>query len=372
MPKSSEHDTVYKCEPHSIMKHKILESYLTPWFHILSKYNPVVQYVDCFAGAGEYDDSKTTGSPIIALKCLNEHKLKDEMFLRSSFNFVFIEKEADRAAALQKTVDSMSLHKRITVGVINDTFENEMEKLYGTEDSPKHTNLAPTFAFIDPFGYSQIPMRYVRRILETPKCEVLVNVMVDFAKRFSFSGMQDTALDRLFGCHDWAGVLDIPEDRKEERNEFLMNLYIRELTKNLDKGFKFTLQFKMINKMGRESYRLLFATKNALGFELMKESMYKADERGSYTFDDRLAGISYLVNYMEEKIWVEDAANNLSKTFKGKIILGKSLKKHIIEETGWIYRASILKRLEEKGHIQIDGRQRRNTYPDDCKIKFIG
>ena len=369
MSKSTEYDTVYKIDPHSIKKHKILVEYLKPWFHILSKHNEVVQYIDCFAGAGEYENSNVKGSPIIALECLRDHVLSEKMATKK-FNMVFIEKNKKRAATLQENIDSMKLPENVKTHVVKDTFENVMNKFFGLEGTPQNKMLVPTFAFIDPFGYAHIPMAHVRRILETPKCEVMINLMIDNAKRNSFTEMHDESIDRLFGCHDWVEVRNIPKEEPEERNEFLANLYLKELTKNLDDEFKFTLQFKMINKVGHESYRLVFATKNPLGLKLMKEAMWKVDNRGSYTFDDRLSGQTFLVDFANEKAWVCDAAEHLSARFKGTSKTREEIENYILLETAWIYRASILKKLENEGKIEVRGRERTNTYPEGCKITF--
>ena len=374
MPKSSQHDAVYELDPHSIVKHEILEAYLKPWFPILSKYNETVQYFDCFAGSGEFQNPDIRGSPIIALDCLQKHILAERMS-KTKFNMVFIEADEERASILQKNIDSREFPKNVQTHIVNDDFKKLMDDFFGSEDSPKDVTLVPTFAFIDPFGYKMIPMIHTRRILETPKCEVMINLMVDNAKRNAFADKKgninfEKGLDALFGCHDWIGVYDIPEERKGERNEFMADLYVRELTKNLSDEFKFTLQFKMINKVGHESYRLVFATKNALGLKLMKEAMWKADRRGMYTFDDRMSGQSFLVDFANEKQWVADAAKHLSEHFKGQTKLREEIEKYVIEETGWIFRTSILKKLEADKTISVEGRKKVNTHPEGCKITF--
>ena len=188
MPKSSEHDTTYEIAAHSIVKHKILEKYLGPWFFVLSKYDKTVQYIDCFAGSGEYENPGVRGSPIIALDSLTNHSLCRDMLSRSTFNFVFIESKKERATILENTIRSRNLPDSVKVTVITEIFQKVMEELYGTDDSPRYCNLCATFAFIDPFGYSHIPMKYVRRILETSKCEVMINLMVNNAKRNAFAG----------------------------------------------------------------------------------------------------------------------------------------------------------------------------------------
>ena len=46
------------------------------------------------------------------------------------------------------------------------------------------SQIAPTFALIDPFGFSGIPYALIQRLLSKNKCEVLVTVMVDSINRW--------------------------------------------------------------------------------------------------------------------------------------------------------------------------------------------
>jgi len=40
--------------PHTGAKHAILKLYLDRWFPILGKHNPTINYIDGFAGPGEF------------------------------------------------------------------------------------------------------------------------------------------------------------------------------------------------------------------------------------------------------------------------------------------------------------------------------
>ena len=73
--------------------------------------------------------------------------------------------------------------------------------------------LAPVFAFVDPFGWSQIPFSTTKRLLANSRCEVLIilinliNLMYEEVNRFlAHSGHADT-WDRLFGTSDWRSIL---------------------------------------------------------------------------------------------------------------------------------------------------------------------
>jgi hypothetical protein len=81
-------DTLWKLEPHTAAKHRILRSYLNAWLPILSKYNSRLVLIDGFAGPGEYEGGEP-GSPLIMLDAFLSHAYKDlisarRMSLRSS------------------------------------------------------------------------------------------------------------------------------------------------------------------------------------------------------------------------------------------------------------------------------------------------
>jgi len=83
--------------------------------------------------------------------------------------------------------------------------------------------LAPTFAFIDPFGYSDTPFLLIDQIMENPKCEVLVTFMYAFIKRALGKFDQVRHLDTLFGTQEWRKTRDINDPLRKK--EFLQQLY---------------------------------------------------------------------------------------------------------------------------------------------------
>lgn len=70
--------TTWDIEPHTEAKHEILRYYLGAWFPILGRRQHRLLYVDGFAGPGEYKGGKD-GSPIIALKVVQDHLLKAKL-----------------------------------------------------------------------------------------------------------------------------------------------------------------------------------------------------------------------------------------------------------------------------------------------------
>ena len=69
-------------------------------------------------------------------------------------------------------------------------------------------NLAPTFPFIDPFGYAQASMKLSGQFLQFDRCEVLVYVPFRFARFLSVAN-QEAALTTLFGTDKWKAAHDV-------------------------------------------------------------------------------------------------------------------------------------------------------------------
>jgi hypothetical protein len=60
--------------------------------------------------------------------------------------------------------------------------------------------LAPTFAFVDPFGYADVSMQLTDRLLRFQRCEARVYMPLPFISRFISRDGQERAMDNLFGC----------------------------------------------------------------------------------------------------------------------------------------------------------------------------
>ena len=118
--------------------------------------------VDGFAGPGIYEDGQP-GSPIIMLNAYLQHASRDS--IDCEIVYLFIEQEAERATVLKGELAKLGkLPKNVKVDVINDTFENAFGEILDDIEG-RDAKLAPTFAFLDPFGYSDAPMTLTGRFL---------------------------------------------------------------------------------------------------------------------------------------------------------------------------------------------------------------
>lgn len=364
--------TLWKKDPHTQAKHDILRNYLNAWFPIMARYNTRIIYLDAFSGPGLHADGEL-GSPIIALQTAHEHILADQF--KAELVFIFIEKRRDRAEHLEGLVHSTfpALPKNFKYEVVTGTFCETFAECLDDLES-KGSMLAPTFAFIDPFGFSGIPLSLISRMMKYSKCEVLVTFMTGFINRFHEKN-QERSLDELFATERWREVREIKDS--ETRRAFILDLYTQQL-KDVA-GAKYVLTFEMVNKFGQPEYHLVYGTTNIKGIEVMKDAMYSVDRRMNYRFSDReRRGQTYLLDYSDEVHWSRDAARMVFERFRGRAASVEEIKSFILLDTPFVFKKKlILKALEQDSPSKIvdvslpGGRpRRRNTYPPGCRIKF--
>jgi len=251
--------TLWPLEPHTRAKHEILRRYLEAWTAILSLGRfPVIAYVDGFAGPGAYAGGEA-GSPIIALNAALQHA--DRIPTTTTLLFLFIEKDEERAEHLRKRVGDLKLpknfHTKIVSAAFEEGFRTHLLDFYTRDQRP----LPPTFAFIDPFGWSQTPFELVKTILSFPNCEVLINFMYEEVNRFVSHPDHPTTFDRLFGTDRWRQVIQVHD--KIGRKAFLHDLYVTQLREQA--GTRYVRSFEMRNDKDVTDYFLFFATNNRKG-----------------------------------------------------------------------------------------------------------
>jgi three-Cys-motif partner protein len=280
---------------HTEAKHDILGNYLDAWYPILASGYGRVLFIDGFAGRGVYNDG-SPGSPIIAMGRLLNHSAWSRMSHRE-FVFVFVEHDAENVESLRRAIaefraaweaENGTWPSNVKYQVNEGTFTDHATEICDYLDE-QQANLAPTFAFVDPFGWTGMPMSLLARLLNYPSCEVFINFMVGFVNRFVTHPHQGSNMNDLFGLDVDAILADYDGG---DRVEHLRDVYMRQLTDVA--GFPYVRWFAMKNSTGNVGYYLLHGTRSALGVEKMKDAMWKTAPGGDYSFSDRLAGLDVL------------------------------------------------------------------------------
>ena len=357
--------TIWDIEPHTIAKHKILEEYLKAWAPIIGRCEQRIVYIDGFAGPGKYKNGEN-GSPIIAINTIrNNSNLKES----TEVIFWFIEKDKKRSEVLKQTLkNQFNMPTNMKYVVDNSEFENSLCSQLDNLEKQKQA-LAPTFAFLDPFGYSGFPMKLIQRLLQHNKSEVLITFMSGFVNRF-LEPRYENAIMRLYDTKDFLQAKSIK--KTEKRITFLLQLYAQKLKEQ--EGALFVRTFEMKSNDDQVIYHLIFGTKHWKGLEVMKKSMMKVDDRGMYSFSDHLGSDQTFFTSMKDGTrWMERAANIIFDKFRGKTVSVEVVYKFVITDTQYTFKKEILKILEKGSPpkiIHVTNRRKALSYPCGCQITF--
>lgn len=269
----------WEMTPATAAKHTILRTYLHAWFPIMGRKRRIV-VIDGFAGPGRYTGGEP-GSPLIMLDALLRHSALDRM--TAEVVFAFVEQDPRREKALRDELSAFTLPDQVKVQIVLGQFHEVME---GTLDEIRSwgIELAPTFAFIDPFGYGDTMLDLGGQILGFPSCEVLVYVPLPHIARFlDAPNAPAAALTRLFGDDRWKSAQGLGGGRVGE--QALNDLLIERLEEDCDHA----RSFQIIGAGPNTGARLFFGTSSRDGLTKMKDAMWKADPGGGMRFRDTTA-----------------------------------------------------------------------------------
>jgi three-Cys-motif partner protein len=345
--------------PHTAAKHLLLKLYLDRWFPILGSRFQRINYIDGFAGPGEYSGGEK-GSPIIAIESAMAHVQNGTLDSSVEVNFIFVERDLKFANHLRCQLSRLNPPSQFKIAVNDgecaDVIGGILDKL-----EQEQKQIAPTFAFVDPFGFSGIPFNLMARILNYPRCEVVINVMVEFINRF-LEHPDEAVVGHFPVTFGTDKVLAIP-DQSGRRVDQILDLYREQLEGHAD----FVGRFDMHGKKDQQTYSLFFASNAPRGFEKMKEAMWAVDKASGRQFSDAFATHSSLFEAMGiESLWDEVLAE-----FQGKTVWMTEIEKFVIEKTDFLptHMRTILKEQESENAVSVipaEGyKRRKGTFKAD-------
>jgi three-Cys-motif partner protein len=296
---------------------------------------------------------------------------------KTEFRFLFIEADPDRCASLEAETDrvwsSLAQGKpgNINVSIVNSEFADVAQDIIGALQEQK-ASLAPTLAFIDPFGWSGVPLGLIRDLLSFDRCEVLFNFMFDSVNRFVADEREGIArhFEDLFATTGREHAL-AAETTGVERKEFLSELYAQQLKEVA--GFNYVRKFEMIDAdRGRTAYFLIYGTRNRKGLAVMKDAMWSLDPVSGARFAGSTGNQEVLFqpqpNFIPLRVAIVDR-------FGGQTVSVDEVEAFVIDETDYKtshYRKNVLRELEQDGLLEcVSGRSRRLTYPSGTVIRFL-
>jgi three-Cys-motif partner protein len=358
---------LWKLEPHTRGKHLVLKNYLDAWIPILGRTSSRILFIDGFAGPGEYEGGEE-GSPIIALRALNEHRAKGQIL--AQILFIFIEKDERRAKHLDNLVDEwkVQLPPNCRIWVVHGVFDETMTQVLDELDA-RSARLAPCFVMVDPFGVSETPMSVIRRFFRNPKSEVYVSFMYEYINRFKRTPEFEPHLDQLFGCREWRKGIRIRDS--EERRQFFCDLYRKQLR---EAGAKHVVRFDLCQGR-RVIYTVFFGTQHHTGCDRMKRAIWKVAPFGDYAF--RAYRLGQLTLELKAADF-EPLREALKDEFCGREwVTIEEVHDFVASDrthyhTGQVRRGALIP-MEESHELEVqaDTRARRRTYPKGTRLRFL-
>jgi len=358
MPKKTH---FHKFEPHTRMKHAVLDAYLKIWATILAPKFRQVWFVDAFAGEG-CDEVGNPGSPLIAARVadqINRTHFPSGITATSGMRVVAFEKgEAGRYSALVETMEayvSKPWHKGTAI-LRQGTLEASLDGVLG------FIRDQPTLFFLDPFGIGGLSAAVLPRLLAGPHNEILLlfsdvgavrlagktragvqdeqALMNAAAARIpaTLFGEEDTEkereaarrrakrsaaghksnpnaeeiMNRAFGGKWWQPIIfGTPDDRWQEKS---VELYEQVLEKA---GATHRLRFSIDALDGQHKYFLIHASKSHQAYAAMKDAMNRAKRRA----DEDLFGetkMAPLFDQVQTTTDIARVADAIANEFAGK------------------------------------------------------
>ena len=329
---------------------------------------PELVYIDGFAGPGRYVNGED-GSPVIAVKAALEHQNQI-----NSMTFLFVEKDSQRAAMLESVLRDIHTPGHFAIRLAGGSTFQQAVTRFLNERTHGGQQLPPTFAFIDPFGWSGVPFELVCRILSFRHCEVLITFMYEEINRFL--GLPDQAcnFNTLFGTAAWDHINTL--SAPQERNRTAHDLYVRQLKNRANA--QYVRSFEMRNDRNVTDYYLFYATNHVSGLKKMKESMWRVDESGEFRFSDA-TDLNQLVLFGAEPRF-DVLQNQIVERFGGREATIGEIERFVVAETAFRethYKRQILRSLELQRPPGLElvcppAKRRRGTYPDQSqRVRFI-
>lgn len=348
----------WEIKEHTKAKHTVLRNYLAAWFPIMAFTNPKIVYIDGFAGPGKYKNGED-GSPIYALKIAKEIYENHQSRLKTKqFVFFFIESKKSHFLSLKDEIQKLTLPENFQVEVIHGEFADTMTDVFTYFDENSFS-LAPTFAFIDPFGTKGVPFDLIKKIMSFRKCEVFFNHMYSGVIR----SRDVTDHTELYGTDTWKYYA--------EDYVSLTQLYKDQLL--VDAGVSYTRSFNVRNRNNAHIFDLVYATNNKVGLDKMKSAMWKADPSGNFTFRDTTDPNQIVLFELEPDI--SPLKNLILDRFKYQVVEICDIEDFVLLETPFLsshIRRKTLSPLEKKGKIIVKRPPgSKSGFKEGTAIKFF-
>jgi len=222
--------------------------------------------VDAFAGRGKYTEDEP-GSPLLLLEIaarVASDGVVDEVEL------FFIEKNEYNCEALKTTLGTIKRPENVKVrGPRCATFVDAARLIIDTHLQKRPR---PSFWFLDPFGFTGVPLPIVREILRLNHSEAVITYMVRDINRFLTDKQHRAAIGEILGLDGSSldeAILDIVS--APSREIALRELYERRLREVA--GARYVWTFRVAARGQSDTiYYLMHVSRHVKAFREMKKA----------------------------------------------------------------------------------------------------
>ena len=276
----------------SLVKDDLLQCYLLPYFQKLICTRYPITYVDCFAGAGKFDDGND-GSLLIALKSIKK-SLEQTRIFNPDIQSYFIE-----VNHFDQLNENLRGYRR--VNVVKGKFEERIGQIL------KDNVGRNLFLYIDPYGIKELEFEFLsslgKRNFNT--VEMLLNfnsvgflrlafaaLKVEFKNMAELQSLEeyDSSLpkslgaltetaNRVAGGDYWKEII---EDYLKGNLDFYgaEERFIAEYCEKLLEHYRYVLNMPIRVKVGHSpKYRMIHVTNHPDGLILMADNMLRREKK---------------------------------------------------------------------------------------------
>lgn len=249
----------WEYEEQTKTKHFVFADYIDKWIKIVGKYNKL-NYIDGFGGIGAYKDKNGDlyyGSPILVCQAADKMTANN----KRDINVIIVDVKKDNLDNTQKIIDHLQIKTKVFM--VEKDFDATINDIID-----KNKNIAPTFVFIDPFGF-KIKMKTLERIMSIDKSEILLNFMFTRINQFLTANQVEEVYNDLFGGNGWQQFKQLSGAPRETG-------IIEHYRDKLKEFAKFVYYYKLEFPDKQKTYYYLFhLTNHYKGCAIMKSSFAK-------------------------------------------------------------------------------------------------
>jgi three-Cys-motif partner protein len=336
------------------IKTKIVVEYFKRWASILwgvvkTNRPPRLRYVDLFAGPGKIDGVNST--PLLIM----EHVISKPE-LCECVGALLNDEDACYIEQLRKNLKELPGYEKLKwpPQIRPGPVDEKLVEMFA------RSNNVPAFSFIDPWGYAGVTLSLLQALVSGFGSDMVLFFSYDSINRALSNDRVKERVDALFGPERAERLRHVVKGmRSDEREEVLIEAFIEAVIADLGCKYVIPYVFEKADK-DRTSHYLIFISKHDLGFNIMKEIMYKESQ-------DKTQGIAkfgYVRQVSAEKTPLlhlmntplSDFGRQLCADYAGRSLSRKALRedydkfdpRNLFVDRNW---RDVLSELETEGKI---------------------